>query len=115
MDTRTKIVGEQEALRLAAAGAIVVRGYFDPLLAEHAERLAQVKPGGAKLLVAIASPADPLLPSRARAELVAGLRVVDYVTEANIAPQICFEQEDAARFQRLARRVRERQRAAAAS
>ncbi|HLH39972.1 MAG TPA: hypothetical protein VKX39_12550 [Bryobacteraceae bacterium] len=115
MDTRTKIVGAEEAVRLAAAGAVVVSGYFDPLLSEHAERLARVKQGRAKLLVAIASPPDPLLPARARAEMVAGLRVVDYVTEANIASQICFEQEDAACFERLARHVRARQRSAAAS
>lgn len=113
MDTRPKIVGVEEALRLAAAGATVVRGYFDPLLASHAERLGELKRNGTPLLVVIASPANPILPARARAELVAGLRAVDHVTEENINAQICLEQEDAARFNRLVEHVRARQRAAA--
>jgi glycerol-3-phosphate cytidylyltransferase-like family protein len=105
-------VGEAEARRIAGQ-ATVVRGYFDPLLAWHAERLEQVKRGGMRLLVVIASPGNPILPGRARAELVAGLRVVDYVTEANIetidmGPQICLEQEDAACFKRLAIHVNRR-------
>lgn len=112
MDTREKIIGEAEARSVAAAGATVVRGYFDPLLAAHAGRLAQLKQRGAALLVVIASPADPILPARARAELVAGLRAVDHVTEANIEPRICLEQEDALRFDELLRHVRARQRAA---
>jgi glycerol-3-phosphate cytidylyltransferase-like family protein len=114
VDTRTKIVGAAEAERTAQAGALVVRGYFDPLLAAHAEGLAALKQPGTTLLVVIASPADPILPARARAELVAGLRVVDQVTEANIQAQICLEQEDAERFGRLVDHVRARQHAAAA-
>ena len=46
MDTRTKIVPFEEAVRLAAAGAIVVSGYFDPLLAAHAARLREIKGAG---------------------------------------------------------------------
>lgn len=113
MDTRTKIIGEEEARRIAGAGATVVSGYFDPLLAWHAGRLMEHKRNGTTLLVVIASPANPILEARARAELVAGLRVVDHVTEANIVPQICLEQEDAAVFERLAGRVRARQHGAA--
>lgn len=113
MDTRTKIVGADEARRIAAAGATVVSGYFDPLLASHAERLAQLKRNGAPLLVVIASPPNPILPARARAELVAGLRVVHHVTEANVAPQVCLEQEDGARYKALLEHVRARQLAAA--
>ncbi|HUA86343.1 MAG TPA: hypothetical protein VMB85_20945 [Bryobacteraceae bacterium] len=107
MDTRSKIVGEAEARRIAGQ-ATVVRGYFDPLLAWHAERLTEAKREGTALLVVIAPPENPILAARARAELVAGLRVVDYVTEANIRPQICLDQEDAACFERLAVRVRGR-------
>ena len=70
-----------EAARLAAEGATVVSGYFDPLLASHARRLAGLK-RGAKLMVADRDPPQPILPARARAELVASLRVVDYVVEA---------------------------------
>ena len=113
MDTRTKIVDAADAKRIAAAGATVVSGFFDPLLASHAERLAQLKQNGSPLLVVIANPQDPILPPRARAELVAGLRIVDYVSEANIAAQTCLEQEDAQRFNRLVEHVRGRQRAAA--
>lgn len=115
MDTRTKIIGAGDAQRLADLGATVVSGYFDPLLASHAERLAALKQNGTALLVVITSPANPILPARARAELVAGLRAVDHVTEANdvnIKPQICLEQEDAERFERLVDHVRARQRAA---
>ena len=113
MDTREKIIGEAQARSLAAAGAIVVSGYFDPLLASHADRLAQLKQSGAPLLVVIASPANPILPAPARAELVAGLRAADHVTEANIQPRICLEQEDAEGFEQLLRHVQARQRAAA--
>lgn len=105
-------MGEAEARRIAEK-ATVVRGYFDPLLAWHAERLAEMKRDGKPLLVVIASPENPILAARARAELVAGLRVVDSVTEANIQPtniepQICLEQEDAECFKQLAGHVRSR-------
>jgi hypothetical protein len=56
LDTRTKIVSSEEAARLAASGATVVSGYFDPMVASHAERLAQIKREGAPLLVLIATP-----------------------------------------------------------
>ena len=107
-------MGEAEARRIAEQ-ATVVRGYFDPLLAWHAERLAEAKREGKPLLVVIASPENPILSLRARAELAAGLRVVDYVTEANIQktdiqPQICLELEDAEFFKRLAGQVRRRAR-----
>jgi bifunctional ADP-heptose synthase (sugar kinase/adenylyltransferase) len=90
MDTREKIIDTTQAGRLIADGAIVVSGYFDPLIASHAERLAQLKPVGAKLLVLIASPENAILPAAARAELVAGLRAVDYVSELaeGLTPQI---------------------------
>ena len=113
MDTRTKIVSAEEAKRIASAGATVVSGYFDPLLASHAERLAQLKQNGSPLLVVIATPRDPILPAGARAELIAGLRVVDHVTEANITAQTCLEHEDAQSFTRLVEHVRARQSAAA--
>ena len=49
----------------------------------------------------IATPADAILPAAARAQLVAGLRAVDYVSKlaGGIAPQIRLEQEDDERFQ----------------
>lgn len=114
MDTRTKIVSAAEAAKLAAAGATVVSGYFDPLIASHAQRLALLKRNGTPLLVLIATPDHPILPARARAELVAGLGVVDHVAElaGGITPQIQLELEDAARLERLIEHVRARQQAA---
>lgn len=82
MDTRTKIVSIAQASRLAAEGAIVVTGYFDPLTAPHARQLRESKRDGRPLLAAIAEPPEPILPLRARMELVAALAAVDYVTEA---------------------------------
>jgi hypothetical protein len=115
VDTRTKIVTAEDAAAIAAAGAIAVSGYFDPLTASHAERLAGVKRDGKHaLLVLIATPENPILPAQARAELVASLGVVDYVTEldASLKAQIHLEEEDQARFGRLLEHVHARQRGA---
>jgi bifunctional ADP-heptose synthase (sugar kinase/adenylyltransferase) len=114
VDTRTKIVPAAEAVRLAAAGVTIVSGYFDPLLAEHAERLRQLKQGGTPLLVAIAEPSYPILPVRARAELLAGLEVVDYVAESldGLTPHARLEKEDDRRLEDLIAHVHARQRAA---
>jgi bifunctional ADP-heptose synthase (sugar kinase/adenylyltransferase) len=114
LDTRTKIVPRAEAARIASAGAIVVSGYFDPLVARHAERLADLKNSGAKLLVVVRDPERPVLPRAARAELVAGLTIVDFVTEDTdgIHPQFCLEQEHAHMFEDLVAHVHARQRTA---
>lgn len=111
MDTREKIIDADQAARIAGSGAVVVSGYFDPLVASHAERLAALKADGAKLLVLIATPANAILPAGARAELVAGLRAVDYVAEMapGLAAQIRLEEEDDARFLTLLKHVRDRQ------
>ena len=113
MDTRTKIIDAGQAARIAASGATVVSGYFDPLVASHAERLAALKTG-AKLLVLIATPDDAILPAAARAELVAGLRAVDYVAilTGGMTPQIRLEEEDAERFTALLSHVHTRQKCA---
>ena len=117
MDTRTKIVPSEEAARLAAGGAVVVSGYFDPLLAAHADRLRELKGSGARLLVAIADPPNPILPVRARAELVAGLAVVDHVVESvdGLTPGTRLEQEDEQRLRELIAHVHARQSAASSS
>ena len=111
MDTRTKIVPGAEAAKLAAAGATVVSGYFDPLLAAHARRLAQLRRDHTPLLVLVSTPSDPILPARARAELVASLGVVDHVAEAaeGIEVEINLEQEDNARLEQLIEHVHARQ------
>jgi glycerol-3-phosphate cytidylyltransferase-like family protein len=113
MNTLAKIIEPGEAARLAGAGAVVVSGYFDPLVASHARRLAELKREGVPLIVVIASPARPILPPRARAELVASLRVVDHVTElsSGIEPQIRLEQEHERSFESLVAHVHARQNA----
>ena len=114
VDTRSKIIDAAQAASIAASGATVVSGYFDPLVASHAERLASLKTDGAKLLVLIATPDNAILPAAARAELVAGLRAVDYVAEIaeGLTPQIHLEQEDADRFAALLNHVHTRQKCA---
>ena len=72
MDTRAKIVGSYPH------DATIVEGCFDPLLASHVEQLAARK-SGLPLVVVIRDPEQPLLDARSRAELVAGLRMVDAV------------------------------------
>jgi len=114
LDTRQKIIDAAQAASIAASGATVVSGYFDPLIASHAERLASLKTNGAKLLVLIATPDNAILPAAARAELVAGLRAVDYVSELaeGLTPQIHLEKEDAERFFVLLKHVHSRQQCA---
>jgi bifunctional ADP-heptose synthase (sugar kinase/adenylyltransferase) len=88
MDTRTKILTAQQAAaaarRLQEAGrkVCVVTGYFDPLLAAHARRLAACRSQADVLMAVVCSPERPILSARARAELVAALAVVDYVVLA---------------------------------
>ena len=87
MDTRSKIISAQEAReRLHDRPAHWVSGHFDPLLAEHVRRLSQHREPGRLLVVEILTPAQPLLPQRARAELVAALAIVDYVVLGNGQP-----------------------------
>jgi len=114
MDTRAKIIDAGQARIIAAQGATVVSGYFDPLVASHAERLAELKYEDVPLLVLIATPDDAILPARARAELVAGLAVVDYVCEtaAGAAPHLSLEREHTERLAQLIDHVHTRQRAA---
>ena len=113
MDTRTKIIDAAHAARIAQDGATVISGYFDPLLASHAERLASLKRHGAPLLVLIATPPAAILPAPARAQLVAGLALVDYVCEnpGALTPQVALEAEHAELFEQLIRHVHSRQRA----
>lgn len=81
MDTRTKIIGADRLAELAAQGAQIVSGHFDPLVASMAEHVAALKRDrpDAPLAVLLRSSQDPILPAHARAELVAALAVVDYV------------------------------------
>jgi hypothetical protein len=83
MDTRSKILNADAVPRACT----VVTGAFDVVLAQDARELAEIRadhPDRPLLLVVLQLP-DPLLPQRARAELVAAFRVVDYVVTADDA------------------------------
>jgi hypothetical protein len=112
VDTRTKIISPAEAQAIAASGATVVSGSFDPLTAAHAERLSPLK---RPLLILITEPENPILPPLARAQLVAGLAVVDHVAIASPecpAATVHLEHEHAALFEQLVEHVHARQTAA---
>jgi len=81
LDTRGKIIDIAAATGIAAAWRSqgvrwkLLTGYFDVLTPDHVRGL----PEGGPLMAAVLDPPDPLLPTRARAELAAALRMVDYV------------------------------------
>ncbi|MGD0872213.1 MAG: hypothetical protein ABSB88_21905 [Bryobacteraceae bacterium] len=82
MDTRNKILTPAAALALSPARPlVVVKGYFDLLRAGHARELDEIRrrTNAATLLAAVMPLDHGLLPLAGRAELVAALRVVDYV------------------------------------
>jgi bifunctional ADP-heptose synthase (sugar kinase/adenylyltransferase) len=116
VDTRTKIISNEEARGIA--NATIVSGFFDPITNAHAERLRGLKQAGQPLLVLIATPANSILPSEARAVLVAGLACVDHVTiigavyPDDLTPHTQLETEDAERLEQLIRHVQARQQAA---
>jgi bifunctional ADP-heptose synthase (sugar kinase/adenylyltransferase) len=84
LDTRSKIIPLHEIQeRLQDHAARWISGNFDPLLAEHVGRLRKAREPGSLLVVEVTNPARPLLPQRARAELVAALSMVDYVVCGN--------------------------------
>jgi len=86
MDTRSKILTLAEGASLAGPLAMVT-GYFDILRAAHIRDLEELhgRVGGAKLLAVVLPERGEILPQRARAELVAALRVIDYVVIAEAA------------------------------
>jgi bifunctional ADP-heptose synthase (sugar kinase/adenylyltransferase) len=80
VDTRSKILTGSNAGRLSGP-LTVVTGYFDVVLAGHARDLEAVRersPDRPVLVVLLAHPGE-VLEAPVRAELVAALRVVDYV------------------------------------
>ena len=114
MDTRNKIISADAA----PPGCTVVTGYFDVLLADHARELSALP---RPLLVAVLRVDGELMSQRARAEMAAGLRVVDYVVIADTtdADALCerlrpaqivrMEAADALRTRHLREHVRNRQ------
>ena len=115
MDTRSKIISAAEAKRLYGSPAVrFVRGTFDPLLAAHAADLTGAAEAGFKLVVVIESGTNPILPVKARAELVAGVRAVDYVVPLETGEEFVlsagrdFVAEHEARLTGLIEHVRRR-------
>ena len=110
MDTRSKIIPYQQALRRSQDQRCQwVTGSFDPLLAEHVLRLRQHVTPGRLLVVEVTNPPKPLLPQRARAELVAALAMVDYVVLRNAeSPPVAAQDE--AITERFIERVQRRHR-----
>jgi glycerol-3-phosphate cytidylyltransferase-like family protein len=84
MDTREKIIDLDRAAEIAAGlkrqGTRVklVAGYFDVLTPDHVRRFRELADGQPLLAVVLDRP-DTLLGIRARAELAAGLSMIDYV------------------------------------
>lgn len=126
MDTRSKILTPEQAVEAAGRARkkgiriVLVTGRFDPLLAAHARRLEEIGAEDGVLIAVIGNPAQPLLAARARAELVAALRVVDYVVISEepappgwterLAPDAVFREEaaDEARTGDLIKHVQSR-------
>jgi hypothetical protein len=110
MDTRNKILSPEAAPRACT----VVTGAFDVVLAADARELAEIRashPDHPLLAVILPLPGE-LLPQRARAELVAALRMVDYVVTADEpAPDALLASLEPAHLVRLedAHAVRKRQ------
>ncbi|QOY90470.1 nucleotidyl transferase family protein [Paludibaculum fermentans] len=108
MDSRSKIVLPAEL----PAGTRLASGYFDPLLTVHAAWLAEARGASDKLAVIIKDPPVPILSARARAELVAALKVVDFVVldqPSLPAADVQLEQRDAAAAAAFVAHVRQRQ------
>jgi bifunctional ADP-heptose synthase (sugar kinase/adenylyltransferase) len=89
MDTRAKIIDLASAARLRRPDARLklVTGYFDVLTPDLVSRLRSLSDGG-RLIAVVVDPPNPLLPSRARAELAAALSVIDYVL---LLPEVGLE------------------------
>jgi bifunctional ADP-heptose synthase (sugar kinase/adenylyltransferase) len=83
MDTRSKILTPAAARRLPAPLAVAT-GYFEILRAEMLGELreARERAAGAALVAVVLPLANAAQDERARAELAAGLRMVDYVVIA---------------------------------
>jgi bifunctional ADP-heptose synthase (sugar kinase/adenylyltransferase) len=121
MDTRTKILSGAGVL--AGEPLAMVTGYFDILRAEHVRDLAEarLRAPHTRLVVVVLRGRESLLPWRARCELVAALRMIDYVLTADdgdvdalieaLRPAVLvrLESEDLRRVSRLREHVQRRQ------
>jgi len=124
VDTRAKILTPAAALALAPLRPLViVKGYFDLLRAEHVRSLDEIRrrTGAATLLAVVLPLHRGLLPLAGRAELVAALRMVDYVLPGDCedfsrivsslhpAETISLEDADRRRIRQLIEHVHRRQ------
>ncbi|MGC4052572.1 MAG: hypothetical protein QM757_24845 [Paludibaculum sp.] len=94
------------------SGTRLVSGYFDPLLTVHATWLTEAKGSSEKLGVIVKDPPVPILSARARAELVAALKLVDFVVlDAPGVPKadVQLEQRDSSAAAAFVSHVRQRQ------
>lgn len=87
--TRAALLAERERLRVSGKRLVFTNGVFDLLHVGHVRYLSQARSLGDALVVAINSdrtvrelkgPGRPVFNEAERAEIVAALRVVDYVT-----------------------------------
>jgi hypothetical protein len=87
VDTRNKILSLDHAMSREWPGLAIVAGSFDVLRASLVRELAAIRERtGARTLLAVVPPLEnEILPRRARAELAAALRLIDYVVIADRA------------------------------
>ncbi len=80
MNTRDKILTPEQAIECAKTAAPnLVIGRFDVLRSSTVARLAALSRPGTRLFAIVVDDPSALLTLRARAELAAALRVIDYV------------------------------------
>ena len=80
MDTRSKILTVEAATQISDRPVVLVTGTFDIIRADHIRQLNDLPPGRV-LAVVLPAPID-FLPQSARSEVVAALRMIDYVVAA---------------------------------
>lgn len=93
-----------ESLPAALNGSewITLVGFFDPMTAAQANRIAQHRKSGRKLAVVVLEGEEALLPAAARAAMVAALRAVDAVSIASPERVSVAREEIAAEHARTA-------------
>lgn len=106
LDTRQKIVDRS---LVPPGDYLYVSGWFDPLIAAHAARLAELRLRHTGLVVVITDPPHPILPARARAELVAALAAVDFVVLSGEASLHLESEQAVLRDQLIAHTARRNQ------
>ena len=112
MDTRSKILSASALAAISERPLLVITGYFDVLRAAHAREIRQAgeRAGAARVIVVVMPRAGELLTVRARAEMVAALRLVDHVVIGPAsfpagASVIHLEEADEGRLRELRRDI----------